>query len=152
MERWEDLSPGQQRAWTGFLTTHAAIVEVLDGELREAHALPLAWFDVLIHLSRAPRGELRMATLARVVRFSRGGLTRLVQRIERDGLLRRREGGTYPRTVYACITRAGRERLREAIPTHLTGIQRLYLDRLSPDQVTQLSAVWDRLDHPAAEP
>ncbi len=152
MERWEDLSPQQQRAWTGFLTTHAAIVEVLDAELRAAHGLPLAWFDVLIHLSRAPRGELRMATLARATRFSRGGLTHLVERLERDELLHRREGGTYPRTVYACITQRGRDRLRAALPTHLEGIRRLYLDRLSPEQLTQLCGVWDRLDHPSAEP
>ena len=86
-----------------------------------------------------------MYELAEAVHLSRSGLTRLVDRLERQGLLERHRGERDPRQVFASITKQGLERLAETTPTHLAGVRRRFLERLSQAQVKQLAAVWDRL-------
>ena len=83
--------------------------------------------------------------LAEAVHLSRSGLTRLVDRLERQGLLERHKGERDPRQVFAYITRRGLERLAETTPTLLAGVRRRFLERLSQKQVEQLTVVWNRL-------
>jgi DNA-binding MarR family transcriptional regulator len=144
-EEWFKLSPEQRAAWAGFIRVHASIVRELDAELRAAHGLPLSSFDVLVQLSLAPEGRMQMHELAEAVHLSRSGLTRLVDRLERQGLLERRRGERDPRRVFASITRRGLDRLAETTPTHLAGVRRRFLERLSQAQVKQLAAAWDQL-------
>jgi DNA-binding MarR family transcriptional regulator len=151
-EEWFKLSPEQRAAWAGFIRVHAAIVRELDVELRAAHGLPLSSFDVLVQLSLAPEGRMQMYELAEAVHLSRSGLTRLVDRLERQGLLKRRRGERDPRRVFASITRRGLDRLAETTPTHLAGVRRRFLERLSQAQVKQLAAVWAQLLDSEPEP
>ena len=76
-------------AWRGFLRVHAALVHELDRELEETHGLPLTHYEVLLYLESAPGHRLRMAELASSVLLSQSGVTRLVDRLERDGLVAR---------------------------------------------------------------
>ncbi len=78
-----------ERAWRGLLRTHACLVKRLDAELERAHGLPMSSYEVLHHLAQASRGRMRMRDLAEHAQLSRSGLTRLVDRLERDGLLYR---------------------------------------------------------------
>jgi DNA-binding MarR family transcriptional regulator len=151
-EEWFKLSPEQRAAWAGFIRVHASIVRELDAELRAAHGLPLSSFDVLVQLSLAPEGRMQMHELAEAVHLSRSGLTRLVDRLERQGLLERRRGERDPRRVFASITRRGLDRLAETTPTHLAGVRRRFLERLSQTQVKQLAAAWDQLLDSEPEP
>jgi DNA-binding MarR family transcriptional regulator len=151
-EEWFKLSPEQRAAWAGFIRVHASIVRELDAELRAAHGLPLSSFDVLVQLSLAPEGRMQMHELAEAVHLSRSGLTRLVDRLERQGLLERRRGERDPRRVFASITRRGLDRLAETTPTHLAGVRRRFLERLSQAQVKQLAAAWDQLLDSEPEP
>lgn len=144
-EEWLKLSPEERAAWSGFIRAHATIVRELDAELRAAHGLPLSSFDVLVQLSLAPEGRMQMYELAEAVHLSRSGLTRLVDRLERQGMLERHRGERDPRQVFACITRRGLERLAETTPTHLAGVRRRFLERLTRAQVSQLVVVWNRL-------
>jgi DNA-binding MarR family transcriptional regulator len=144
-EEWFKLSPAQRAAWAGFIRAHATIVKELDAELQAAHGLPLSSFDVLVQLSLAPEGRMQMYELAEAVHRSRSGLTRLVDRLERQRLLERHRGERDPRQVFACITRSGLERLAETTPTHLAGVRRRFLERLSQTQVEQLAIVWNQL-------
>jgi DNA-binding MarR family transcriptional regulator len=144
-EEWFELSPEQRAAWLGFIRSHATIVKELDAELQAAHGLPLSSYDVLVQLSLAPNGRMQMFELAEAVHLSRSGLTRLVDRLERQGLLERHRGDRDPRQVFACITGAGLERLAETTPTHLAGVRRRFLERLSRSQLEQLAAVWNQL-------
>src|SRR5881397_3274392 len=98
-------------AWAGFLRTHATLVRELDEELTERHGLPLSSYDVLVQLDRAPEGRLRMSHLADAVLLSRSGLTRLVTRLEKQGLLERADCPSDARGAFAAITDAGREKL-----------------------------------------
>src|SRR5215210_1159144 len=83
----EELTPAELGAWRGLLRVHAALVRELDAELDAAHDLPLTSYDVLIYLRSAPGKRLRMADLADSVLLSRSGLTRLVDRLVREGLI-----------------------------------------------------------------
>jgi DNA-binding MarR family transcriptional regulator len=144
-EEWLKLSPEERAAWSGFIRAHASIVKELDAELQAAHRLPLSSFDVLVQLSLAPESRMQMHELAEAVHISRSGLTRLIDRLERQGLIERHRGERDPRRVFACITRPGHERLAETTPTHLAGVRRRFLERLSLNQVEQLAVVWDQL-------
>ncbi len=76
-------------AWRAFLTAHTMLVEAIERDLARAELPPLGWYDVLFALEEVPRRRLRMAVLSRAVVLSRSNLTRLVDRLEAAGLLRR---------------------------------------------------------------
>ncbi|MSO41748.1 MAG: MarR family transcriptional regulator [Solirubrobacterales bacterium] len=139
------LTAEELAAWTGFLRAHGQIVSGLDEELRREHDLPLSSYDVLTQLESAPGAEIRMSELAEAVLLSRSGLTRLVDRLERQGLLERRECPEDARGFNAALTELGIERLREARATHRDGVRRLYLNRLDPAEQARLAGVWARL-------
>jgi DNA-binding MarR family transcriptional regulator len=139
---WRELTPEQLAAWSGFLRGHAQIVRALDSELEREHGLPLTSYDVLIQLSLAPDRRLRMFELADAIVLSRSGLTRLVERLERDGLVERERGEVDLRQMYARLTDRGFEVLTEATPTHIAGIKERFLGRLSDEQTKQLAAIW----------
>lgn len=105
-------------AWRALLNAHAQVVNEIETALTEAGLPPLAWYDVLWPLYRAPGRRLRMGALAREVTLSRTGLTRLVDRIERDGLLRREPAPEDRRGSYIALTRAGAAMLRRMWPVY----------------------------------
>ena len=139
---WRELTPQQLTAWSGFLRSHAQIVRALDAELEREHGLPLTSYDVLIQLSFAPGRRLRMFELADAIVLSRSGLTRLVARLERSGLVERERGEVDLRQMYARLTDRGFEVLADATPTHVAGIKARFLESLSDEQTKQLAAIW----------
>src|ERR1700758_1479042 len=83
------LDERELRAWRGMLRVHASLTKALDAQLEAAHGLPLSSYEVLMYLADAPEEKMRMSELANSVILSRSGLTRLVDRLEREGLLER---------------------------------------------------------------
>ena len=140
------LGPDELAAWRGLLRVHAGLTKALDAELVREHDLPLSSYEVLLFLADSPAGELRMSELADRVLLSRSGLTRLVDRMERDGLLRRRRCEEDQRGWYAAITERGRELFDLARHTHLAGVRELFLSRLSADEQRALAALWERIE------
>jgi DNA-binding MarR family transcriptional regulator len=130
-------------AWRAFLMAHSLVTRRLDDELRIEHGLSLAEYDALLQLAQAPDRRLRMNQLAERVILSRSGVTRLVDRLEADGLVTRRSCSSDARGAEAVLTDAGLERLRAASPTHLRGVERYFLDALTMDE---LHAVEHALD------
>jgi len=116
--------------WRRFVETHAAIVRRLDEDLRANSGLTLSSFEVLYELARAPGNRLRMAELADKLLFTRSGVTRLVDRLERDGLVARSNCDHDGRGVYAKLTRHGFETFEAACTPHIDGIRRLFFDPL----------------------
>lgn len=114
-------------------------------ELEADTGLPLSWYDVLLQLAEAPRHRLRMAQLADTVLLSRSGLTRLVDRLEEEGLVRREPSPGDARGTFTVLTKAGMRRLREAAPTHLAGVQRTWLANFSEDELRTLGALLGRV-------
>ena len=144
------LTRDELAAWRGLLRVHAALTKALDGELMREHELPLSSYEVLLFLAEAPEGRLRMSELADGVLLSRSGLTRLVDRMERDGLLQRERCEEDQRGFYAEITDKGREMFAEARRTHLDGVRERFLDRLSPGDQRSLAALWEKVSPGAA--
>ena len=145
MPAHEGLTSAEQTAWRAFLRAHATIVRALEAELLAEHDLPLASYDVLVQLSEAPDTRLRMTELADRVLLSRSGLTRLADRLEREGLITRQPCAEDARGTLAVLTDAGLTRLREAWPTHLRGVEQHVTGRLSPDELVQLGALLGKL-------
>lgn len=141
----EDLSDQELRAWRGLLRAHASLAKVLDAELEERHGLPMTSYEVLHFLAGAERGRMRMCDLAEQAQMSRSGLTRLVDRLERDGLLERCSCEHDARGAYACLTEVGRERLSEARSTHRSVVREHFLSRFSSQELSSLAELWERI-------
>jgi DNA-binding MarR family transcriptional regulator len=97
-------------------------MRALSGELGQADGMSLSSYYALLHLARAPKRRLRMTELAEAVVLSPSGLTRLVERLEREGLVARIKSADDARGAYAMLTDRGHARLRKATRPHLTGI------------------------------
>lgn len=141
----QSIDPRRLRAWRLFLETHARVIEVLEDELQREHDLALTWYDVLVQLSEAPDQRLRMQDLAGAVLLSKSGLTRLIDRMEAAGLVTRRDCADDRRGTFAVLTPAGRQRLREAAPTHLRGIREHFTGLLSDEEIGALRAGLGRI-------
>src|SRR5256714_2669611 len=143
--QWDEPSDAERGAWSGFLRAHSRITKALDRELAAAHDLPLSEYDVLVQLALTDEGRLRMSDLAEAIVLSPSGLTRLVDRLARRGLLRRERCESDSRVVYAALTAEGFEKLVESTPTHLDGIRRLFWAHLDEGQTADLAEIVARL-------
>jgi DNA-binding MarR family transcriptional regulator len=132
-------------AWRGMLRAHSQLVRTLDAELAREHDLPLSSYEVLLFLNDAESGRMRMSELADTVLLSRSGLTRLVDRLERLGLLKRERCTSDARGLFAEITPEGRRVFAQARQTHLDGVRRLFLERFSRDELRTLGGLWQKL-------
>jgi DNA-binding MarR family transcriptional regulator len=139
------LTQGELRALRGLMRAHASLAKRLDAELESSHGLPLSSYEVLHYLQEAPDGRMRMCDLAERAQLSRSGLTRLVDRLERDGLLVRCTCEHDARGAYACLTEAGLEKLRAARGTHLGVVREQFLSRFSEPELSALAEMWDRI-------
>src|SRR5918992_4953576 len=140
-----ELEPEQLGAWRGMLRVHSALVKALDAELLATHGLPLTSYEVLINLQAAPDRRRRMAELADGVLLSRSGTTRLVDRLERDGLLERDVCDSDGRGCFAVLTERGDEVLTHARATHLEGVRERFLRHFEPSELEQMAAWWNRV-------
>jgi DNA-binding MarR family transcriptional regulator len=134
--------------WRTFLRTHTETVRRLEHDLQDRADLPLSWYDVLLQLAEAPERRLRMAELADRVLLSRSGLTRLVDRLQFDGLVVRVPYPGDARGLWTVLTDAGLERLRAAAPVHLAGVQEYWLSHFTDDELRQLGALLARIEAP----
>jgi DNA-binding MarR family transcriptional regulator len=146
-----ELSPEELGAWRGLLRVHSALVKALDAELLGGHDLPLTSYEVLINLQAAPGKRRRMAELADGVLLSRSGMTRLVDRLEREGLLVRDACVSDGRGTFAVLTEKGEALLTEARRTHLDGVRERFLKHFDPGELTQLATLWNRVVPGAAD-
>jgi DNA-binding MarR family transcriptional regulator len=141
----ELLNEEELAAWRGMLRAHAELTKELDAELAREHDLPLSSYEVLLYLADAPEGRMRMAELADSVLLSRSGLTRLVDRLQREGLLKRERCESDARGYFAEITPKGRRLFDAARRTHLDGVRALFLSRFSRDELRAMGALWQKL-------
>ena len=120
-----------------FAEAHAGLTARFAAQLEE-HRLSAVEFEVLLRLARSPGRRLRMTDLAGQTSLSTSGVTRVVDRMDRDGLVRREACASDRRSSYAVITDGGQARLEEAVPGHLALIQEWFVGQLQPEQLTSL--------------
>ena len=144
-EQGDTLTAGELRAWRGLLRAHACLARRLDAELDHAHGLPMTSYEVLHHLDEALGGRMRMRDLAEHAQLSRSGLTRLVDRLEREELLERCSCEHDARGSYACLTERGRERLEDARVTQLAVVREHFFSRFSELELSLLAGMCERI-------
>ena len=142
--RAPELTDEQLEAWRAFLRAQAALIRTLDRELEAEQGLPITFFDVLVQLSQAG-GRLRMSELADAVLLSRSGVTRLVDRMVRAGLVRREACPTDRRSMYATLTTEGKRAYRQARPVHLRGVAEHFGRHLSDAEAKTLATALGRM-------
>ena len=139
------LTETELGAWRGLLRTHAMLVKRLDAELEAAHGLPLTSYEVLLHLADAPERKMRMCDVADSVLLSRSGLTRLIDRLERDGYVERVSCADDARGAFARLTDEGQAKLASARSTHLDGIHEHFLQHFTGEELEFLASAWVRV-------
>jgi DNA-binding MarR family transcriptional regulator len=142
------LTQTELEAWQALLHAYHQVIRKLDRELRDQHDLPLAAYDVLLRLVRAPDKALRMTDLSERVMLSPSGLTRLVDRLVSKGLVQRRTDPHDARVARASLTEEGVRQLRSAARTHLRGIREQFTGRLSERQLRDIASALGRITGP----
>jgi DNA-binding MarR family transcriptional regulator len=140
------VTPEQLELWRTFVRAHARILRRLEADLMDNHDLPLTWFEVMARLAEDDDHKLRMSELAELVMLSPSGLTRLVDRMVAEGLLRREQAERDGRGYYAVLTDAGYEALRGAMGTHLRGVQEYVIQSFTPEELRDAGDFFRRLD------
>ena len=139
-----DLDPHRE-AWIAIAQTHAAVTGRLQEALTAAELPPLPWFEVLATLDRAPEQRLKMGDLAEALVITRGGLTKLVDRLIKAGLLERTFCETDRRVSYATLLPAGVELLGEMRPIVRAELATAFSANLSVEQADQLRTMLEQV-------
>jgi DNA-binding MarR family transcriptional regulator len=139
------LAEHELAAWRGLLQVHARVTQLLDAQMHAEHGLSVSAYEVLMFLADAPEHRLRMSDIADRVLLSRSGCTRLVDRLVELGYVTRCTESTDGRGLNAQLTEAGLAKARAARTTHLAGVRRFFLDRLTATDQIALGDIWARL-------
>lgn len=140
-----NLSKAHNLAWRKFLTAHVILIEQLERDLAQAQLPPLSWYDVLFALAEASESKLRLHELAQAVLLSRSNLTRLVDRLEVAGLIRREQCPSDRRGAFAVITEAGQAMRDRMWSVYSQGIENYFAAYLDIGEVKFLIEILDRM-------
>lgn len=124
---------------------HATLTRELSAQLVEAHGLTLNEYEVLLLLARAPDNRMRRIDVAGEVRLSPSGVTRMLDRLEKAGLVEKGTCVTDARITYAVLTEAGMTKLRECSRDHFAAVERLLGERLAGGELASLADLLGRL-------
>ena len=148
MTRW--LTEDEQRAWRGLVQMTSRLDSRLNRELQQTSGLSLADYDVLVLLTEAPDGRLRVFELAEDLQWEQSRLSHHLARMQRRGLVAREECTTDRRGAFVVLTDAGRDAIEKAAPGHVDLVRRVVFDGLSAEQIVTLESfvtrVLSRLD------
>jgi DNA-binding MarR family transcriptional regulator len=137
-------------AFIRLVRAHVAVTGQLSAQLSADHGLSINAYECLLHLARAPDSRMRRVDLANGLLLTAGGVTRLLDGLEREGLVAREECASDRRVSYAVLTGAGRDKLREASKSHTRQIRELLGGTYDDDELAQLVSLLDRL--PGVDP
>lgn len=140
------MTAKEQEAWRLYLDGNNRLMSALNRSLNDRHDLSLAEYRILVLLSEAPDGSLRMSDLADGVLSSRSRLTHQIRRMEQEGMVERSSCPEDGRGVLAAITDEGRRRLKEAAPTHVGDVRAHLVDLLSADELETLGRIFARVE------
>jgi len=141
----EPLAPLELDAWRGMLRVHAALVREMDEEMRARHGISLSGYEVLMLVGDAPGRRMRVSELSSATLLSVSGISRLVDRLARDGLVVKEACEEDGRGARVALTAAGRGRLRAARASHLADVRRRFLSRFGDGELEAMAGFWRRL-------
>lgn len=124
-----------------------ALIDVLGAEMERDAGIPMRWYDVLIHLEEAPDG-LRMKDLAERILYTKSGFTNVVDRMEKQGLVKRVRPENDRRSILVVLTDTGRKKMEEARRHHREGLAKHFSSHLTDSDVKALTRAFEKLtDH-----
>ena len=138
-------SPERLRAWRLFFESALALIDVLDSDFEQDNGFPVQWYDVLVHIEDAPDG-LRMNDIAERILYSKSGLTRVVDRMEKAGLVRRVVPENDRRSIFVVQTDKGRETMAEARRRHHEWIEAHFSRPLADTDIQALTRALEKLN------
>ena len=141
----QEVSELTQTAWVRFLRAHAALTRELGARLEAEHGLTMSDFDVLIQLYHAPEHALKRIDIARQVLLTPSGITRLLDGLERCGLVGKRSCATDARVSYAVLTEEGLRKITAARESHSADVEELFGAALNAEEREQLGELLSRL-------
>ncbi|MCU1639836.1 MAG: MarR family transcriptional regulator [Nocardia sp.] len=147
--RW--LNGEERRVWLAFVTTATLLNRRLDQQLEHDAGLSHPQYEILVRLDDAPGNELRMSELATAMFNSKSKLSYQIDQLEKAGLVRRRSCPADMRAVYAVLTDVGREKLEQAAPGHVAAVRELFIDMLTPAQLTAIADGLGRISRRLSE-
>ena len=137
-------SPERLRAWRLYFESALALNDLLDAELQRDAGIPQRWYDALVHLEETPDG-LRMNELADRILYSKSGFTRVVDRMEEAGLLRRVRPEDDRRSILVVLTDQGRDTLERARRHHRHSIEEHFSRHLADTDVKGLTRALEKV-------
>ncbi len=137
------LDTAQQQWWRSFMGGSTVLLDQLDRDLRSAHDLSMAEYEILVRLSESSDRSIRMAELAAAVSHSRSRITHTIARLERDGIVRRTASCTDGRGVSAVLTDHGYEVLSQAAHTHVRGVHDYLVAQCSREDLEAVGRVFE---------
>jgi DNA-binding MarR family transcriptional regulator len=133
------------KAWRAWILTSGRLANVLDRELQSAHDLGLGEYEVLVVLSDADGGRMRMAALAEATSISRSLLSHRFSRLLQRGFVAREQCPDDGRGAFANVTKDGLAALKEAAPTHVAGVRQWFLNPIPNNAVEGLGDTLERI-------
>ena len=137
-------SPERLRCWRLFFESGLALQSVLDTELEHEAGVTLRWYDVLVHLEESPQG-IPMSELAGRILHSKSGFTRVVDRMEEAGLVRRVRPEHDRRSILIVLTDSGNQTMQRARRYHRDGIERHFSQHLTDNEVKVLTRALEKV-------
>jgi DNA-binding MarR family transcriptional regulator len=141
--RW--LTDDEQRAWRAYLRMNARLLAALSRQLQTDSGISGADYGVLVQLSEAPGGRLRPYEIQHALDWEQSRLSHHLGRMQRRGLVARRECCDDGRGAFIELTETGRQAITAAAPGHVDTVRRYFFDQLSPDEVATLEAMASRV-------
>jgi DNA-binding MarR family transcriptional regulator len=142
--RW--LNDTEMAAWRSFIESHDDLMTAIEGDLAPT-GLTLGDYQVLVYLTEAEAGQLRMCDLADMLQLSPSGLTRRLDGLVNSGWVERRNSDLDRRVMLAALTDAGRRRLAESAPAHVASVRARMIDVLDADDLTAVARVFGKIRH-----
>jgi DNA-binding MarR family transcriptional regulator len=131
----------QFAAWASLLRTHKYLLEQVQSSLSSAGLPAMEWYDVLLELDFAENNRLRMFELGERIVLSRSNLTRLCDRLERQGLIRRDDCAEDLRGLYAVLTPKGRDLRRKMWPVYRVAVETYFSEHVNDDEANTLTRI-----------
>ncbi|NOT04226.1 MAG: MarR family transcriptional regulator [Anaerolineales bacterium] len=137
----------EQDAWGGFLGAYAYINRIVEEDLQEHSRITHVEFEVLLRLSWEESHRLRIQDLAAQSILTRSGVSRVVERLEKAGLVKREEASEDRRGAYAVLTDEGAARFQKAAQAHMSFVRQKFLSLFNDEELKQMSGYWKRLEN-----
>lgn len=131
--------------WFMFLRTHGVLVRLFEAQMQAEQNMPLTWYDVLVQLSRGPARGMRLQDLAEAIVLSRSGLTRVLDKMESEGLLERKPCHSDRRGMYAVLTPKGQALVEDITPLHLLRVKEHFLSCLTDEEIRVMQQAFSKI-------